>query len=323
MYIQLLYYKRLLPRLPSNHPQFLTMQDKLAQAKAGLYGELRVLRELQDLPNEFFWLTDFQCFSLQQFTHQIDFLILTPRCAIILEVKNTTGNLSYQPFQHEFYRTKIDGQVDVFRNPFDQAYRHQCMLEQYFSLWQIDLPICYAVVIVNKNVRLDASFGQLPIFHVSYLRKYLHELQKHFPIANIDFVKLHGNLKATATILPPRRIVDKHDLQCGILCKHCLNTMIYKGGLCSCRCGFATRDGVQQTMLDYQVLVGERITNQEFRRFTHIDDVYTASKILTRLGYEKHGKNRGVYYIISELNKHLSNNDVILSNKLHDLSNNT
>ncbi len=300
--MQYIYHSLLSRRLSLHHPQLSKIQDEFARLEAGRYGEARLLRELEDLPDDITWFTNFQCYSLQNAPHQIDFLVLTPTCAIILEVKNISGFLSYQTSPQEFHRTRADGTVDHFRNPFDQAYRHQLMLEQYFTRWRVELHILYAVVMTNTNARLDASFGKLPIFHVSYLRKFIRNSLQQLPLAHVEIQQLQHHLEDIAVTLPVRKLVEVEDVRCGILCNVCNEVMRYQNGMCICAtCGEKSRTGIQEAMRDYRMLVGDRISNKEFRRFTGIDCVYTASKILMRLGYEKFGKNRGVYYIIPEV----------------------
>ena len=119
------YYKCLLRRLPPSHAHYINCLEELQRIEAGLSGEERVSRELLDLPEHYIWLSNFQCYSPQKTPHQIDFIILCPNFAVVLEVKNISGTVSYQSVGKEFIRTRPDGQTDIFRNPFDQAFRHQ------------------------------------------------------------------------------------------------------------------------------------------------------------------------------------------------------
>ena len=48
--LQYLYNQSLLRRLPIGHPEILLAENELARIEAGRYGELRVLRELEDMP---------------------------------------------------------------------------------------------------------------------------------------------------------------------------------------------------------------------------------------------------------------------------------
>lgn len=61
-----------------------------------------------------------------------------------------------------------------------------------------------------------------------------------------------------------------------------------------------SKDALFETFLQYRILVGPRITNKEFREFFNISCIHTASKLLGKAGLEKHGVNKGTYYMIPE-----------------------
>ena len=50
----------------------------------------------------------------------------------------------------------------------------------------------------------------------------------------------------------------------------------------------------------FYLLFSDCITNQQFREFVGIESMQVASKILSRLGFEKIGDKRGRFYIIPE-----------------------
>ena len=126
-----LYYKSLRRRL-NQQENFPLLEEKIQRAESGIYGEMLVARELSDinLPH-FDWIANFQYLSSQNTSYQIDFILILPHCLVILEAKNITGVARYIPHSHEFQRIKSTGEIDSFRNPFDQAFRHQQLLECY------------------------------------------------------------------------------------------------------------------------------------------------------------------------------------------------
>ena len=299
--MQYLYYKCLLRRLPKTHDQFSTFQEEFARLDAGIAGEQRVSREMSDIPYNYIWLNNYQCLSPQNTPHQIDFILLSPHFAAVLEVKNITGNLYFQPESKEFYRVRIDGQIDYFRSPFDQAIRHQQLLEQLFEMWNIPLPVTYAVVNTNTNSRIGTTFEGLPIFHISYLRVYLNQLMAKYPSKNIDLVALKEKLQSFSVAFPPRKLVDNSELLTGIICTVCHSKMSYNQGISTCaNCKHRSRNGILETLRDYYFLVDTTISNYEFRWFSGIESKDRASKILSRLSLEKIGNHRSTRYIIPE-----------------------
>ena len=111
------------------------------------------------------------------------------------------------------------------------------------------------------------------------------------------------SIRAIICATPPRRTIEKHRLHKGVLCKKCdyVNEMYYKQGYFICPvCLVKSKEALYETLLQYQILVSPRISNKEFRRFFNIHCVHIASKILAKAGLEKHGTNKGAYYIIPE-----------------------
>ena len=299
--MQYLYYKCLLRRLPKTHAHYSTLQEEFSRLDAGLAGEQRVAREMLDIPYNYVWLKNFQCLSPQNTPHQIDFIILCPHFAVVLEVKNMSGHLFFQPESKEFYRARLDGQVDFFRSPFDQAIRHQQLLEQLFEMWNTPLPVTYAVVSTNTNSRIGTTFEDLPIFHVSYLRIFLSKLLKRHPPMNIDVIKLKEKLQSYSVVFPPRKLVNNSDLLTGVLCSVCHAKMTFSHGVAICTvCNHRTRNGILETLRDYYYLVDTTISNREFRWFSEIYSKARASKTLLRLPLKTTGNHRSTRYIIPE-----------------------
>lgn len=299
--MQYLYYKCLLRRLPKTHDQYSTFQEEFSRLDAGIAGEQRVAREMSDIPYNYIWLNNYQCLSPQNTPHQIDFILLSPHFAVVLEVKNITGNLYFQPESKEFYRVRIDGQLDYFRSPFDQAIRHQQLLEQLFEMWNTPLPVTYAVVNTNTNSRIGTTFEGLPIFHVSYLRVYLNQLMEKHPPRNFDLLALKEKLQSFSVVFPPRKLVNNSELLTGIICNVCQTKMSYNQGISTCaNCNHRSRNGILETLRDYYFLVDTTISNSEFRWFSGIESKDRASKILSRLSLEKIGNHRSTRYIIPE-----------------------
>lgn len=299
--MQYSYYKCLLRRLPKTHEQYSTFEEEFSRLDAGIAGEQRVAREITDIPYQYIWLKNYQCISPQNTTHQIDFILLSPHFAVVLEVKNITGNLCYHPESKEFYRVRTDGQLDYFRSPFDQAIRHQQLLEQLFEMWNTPLPVTYAVVNTNTNSRIGTTFEGLPIFHVSYLRVYLNQLMRKYPPRNIDLAALKEKLHSFSVVFPPRKLVNDRELLTGIICTNCHYKMNYNQGISTCaNCKHRTRNGIIQSLRDYYFLVDTTISNGEFRWFCEIESKDRASKILSRLSLEKIGNRRSTRYIIPQ-----------------------
>ena len=299
-----LFTEALSKRVLLNDLEANAIQQEFYRMEAGLSGELKLKQTLSD----YFFKTDhhilynFECINEKGFSHQMDAILITPFFIVIFEVKQLSGTLFYKSSQHEFSRIHND-KHENFRSPIDQVYRHQLFLEQCLRQWQINIPIYYAVVIANVQARLDESLSNFPIFHISGVPSFIENLYRTTSKSNANLNVIVAKLNQLAVSLPPRRSVEITRLRQGVLCQNCNfeNTMHYYYGQFICPiCKAKSRYALFETLHHYRVLVGEKISNQQFRAFFGIESIQTASNILSRLGLERHGAKKGTYYIIPE-----------------------
>lgn len=300
-----LFIESLAARLHVDDKEFELLRDEIYRVQAGLAGEEKLRYTLQDylFKQNVHIFYDFQCLNERGFSHQIDALIVTSRFVLIIESKHLSGTLLYKRDVHEFSRLSHDGITTNFKNPFDQAFRHQLFLEHYFSTLGIHVPVRYVVVNTNLRAKLDASLFELPILHVSGLPLFLEKLQQQYVNDCCNLEEIYACLEKITCRLPVKRRVTRDRIRNGVLCAPCglKPVMSYKRGYWVCPvCGRRDKQAVRLSLQHYRVLIGPHITNREFREFVGIDDFDVASKLLLRLGIQKMGKNRGAYYIIPE-----------------------
>lgn len=298
------FVKTLLNRMKMNDLDAPAIEQEFYRLEAGLSGEQKLKRLLSDYhfksPSHIFY--NFECINSKGFTHQMDALLITPHFVVVMEVKQMSGTLFYKSAFHEFSRVH-DNVSENFPNPFDQAYRHQLFLEHQFKVWQISIPVYHIVVLANHRAILDHSLSNFPIMHMSGIPRFIEKLYRQHPNSRANITFLQNQLEQLYEQLPPRRTIERHRLRNGVLCKECdyVNEMQYRQGYFICQvCGGKSKEALYETFLQYRILVGPRITNKEFREFFNISCIHIASKLLARAGLEKHGVNKGTYYMIPE-----------------------
>lgn len=297
-----LYTEALMKRiLPDDH-EVSSIQQEFYRLEAGLSGEVKLKQTLSDyfFKTDYHIIYNFECMNEKGFSHQIDAILITPFFILIFEVKQLSGALFYKPGQHEFFRIHNDKREN-FRNPLDQVYRHQLFMEQCLRKWQINIPVYFAVVIANFQATLDESLDNFPIFHISGVPSFIENLYRNTSKTNASTNVIVAKLNQLYKPLPPRRFISPNRLRKGVLCKQCNfeNTMYYHYGLFICNfCHFKSRSALFETLHQYRILISEKITNQQFREFFGIQSIQAASKLLVRLGMERHGTKKGTYYII-------------------------
>lgn len=137
--------KRLYARLHSDEIKVRIQQD-IAKIKAGDFGEEIVAKRLNTYKNS----KDIHIFHdvmlYQQGLFQMDFLIATSTCIIILEVKNISGHIYFTQNPQQLIR-KIKGQPDQkFRSPETQIQKYIKQLEIWNYSQQYNIPVYGAVV---------------------------------------------------------------------------------------------------------------------------------------------------------------------------------
>lgn len=299
------YYEALSVRLDVQHERFESIQDHFQRLQAGQVGENKLHDALTDYDftqnNHIFY--DFQTVNRNGFSHQIDALLITEYFLLIIEVKHFSGTLSYKPQVHEFSRISHDGVVVNFKNPFDQIYRHQLFLNNYFTSLGLHLPIERIVISSNFKAKLDSSLFDFPILHLSGLPTLLGDLFQNYTKKIIDVPIIAARLEQIRKNLPIQKRVPRDRIRTGVLCTNCQfqHVMKYSRGFWYCSvCHSKSWETIFFALNHFRLLISSRITNREFREFFGIESSSVATKLLARLNLEKISNGRGSYYIIPE-----------------------
>lgn len=297
----------LLRRLDANDRDFTYFQDYLTRLKYGYEGEHRVDREWFEMPylNEHYLFFNYEIENEFGFSHQVDTVLLTKHFLLILEVKNISGRVDYDEQKHQLTRTRPTGTEDILTNPFDQLHRHEELFQRILSKLKISLPIEKAVVMANPSSIIGNVPKSPPIFHASGLRSFIKKclVRNESKLTTSQLDKLAKYLLSKVVARDFDLNISVERIRKGVLCENCNYSVVmtYKRGIWSCpQCGVQSRKAFLRALDDYRLLISDRITNQEFREFFHVESMYASSKILSRLNLKTVGNKKGRYYIIPE-----------------------
>ena len=114
----------LLKRLPDGSGMVDFIREEIRKREAGVRGEDRLAGRLNELrlEGEFRIFSDV-CLELDDWKVQIDCLVVTDRCCIVLESKNISGRLYFDEDRDEFYKEE-NGTETPISNPYFQLMRH-------------------------------------------------------------------------------------------------------------------------------------------------------------------------------------------------------
>ncbi|WP_084243875.1 nuclease-related domain-containing protein [Planomicrobium okeanokoites] len=83
---------------------------------------------------------------------QMDGLLLTERCAIIMDSKNISGKIHFDEQTGEFYRFDDDNVKNVMKDPRIQLNKNIRFLAAWFELKKIKLPVSGLIISPRRAV---------------------------------------------------------------------------------------------------------------------------------------------------------------------------
>lgn len=309
----------LLRRLPEHHPRYADIENELRKTRAGENGERILANVFQQyqFPFKHYIFHDVNLQSTGKF--QIDTLFLCQQGAVILEVKNIAGRISFPEEYNQLTRTLENGQIDAFECPSVQLERNKMLLEDWFHAHHMPIPIYQAAVFPRPHQQFENLRKDLTLLFPLEIPVFLRRLNSFHPSIDLPgLADIANKITDAHREFDPFPLSDRFGIQpteviSGVRCVECGRfgmESIYNGWGCPNRGNIDPHAHVQ-AMLDYFMLVDLRISNKECRRFLHLDNVQKAKRILGQLGIPFEGEKRGRYYVA----------DLKVIRELHDSNN--
>lgn len=298
----------LLKRLRVPHGKEDDIRKDIHQLESGVRGENRLLQKLNELrlPGPYRVFSDVGLQS-GEWKVQMDCLIVTDRCCIVLESKNISDDLYFNEDSDEFYKVDKDGREIVYRNPYFQLMKHIRFMKEFFKLLNFpEMNVTGAVVLTAKSCRIRQKPAHYPIFKLeSIIEKILqmyglpHSLRLNGE--QLDFVEQMIWKKQSTFIHRPlceSYQISPNELIRGVECPKCSTLgMKRTGKVWTCtRCKHKSRDAHKPAVQEYFWLVSKEIRNRDFRVFCQIDSVYAASRMLSSMNLQIHRAGPKTFY---------------------------
>lgn len=291
-------------RLHKTHPKHSYIRDELMQKNAGDNGEEVVMRELEKLKlsHSFYIFHNISLFSETNF--QIDILLISPYYALILEVKNISGEIEILTNPALLVRTKNNGEINTFKSPVPQLEEYIYQLSQLFNRHKINIPVYGAITFAFassyvKNAPLDNYF-----LLTNEVRKFIRDINITKPRLSeeeLDKLKkwlLYKNSEYNPFPLSKHYSINQLDIITGVACPFCAFIGMKKvcRNWASPRCRNFSKLAHEQTIKDYFLIYKETINNKECRRFFHLSDKHDATRILKSSKLTATGQSRKTQY---------------------------
>lgn len=302
--------ERLISRMPDGHSQLKFIESESHRATSGQRGETRLALRFKEfyLDEAFHILWDVNL-KLGDWPVQIDGILLTSRCAIIIESKNISGKLHFNDSTGEFYRFDEDDVKTVMEDPRVQLDKHIRFLTAWFKTRQIKLPVRGLVVFTAKRCEFIAKPLNAPICKAYQMPDTLLKIWNTSPpqAPDIKLTKIKKTLLTNQTPfrqtpLCKRYFIDPSELQTGVSCRICQThgmQRVKRSWQCSL-CGERDPSAHLFALQEYFSLIDTQVTTEKFRAFCQLDSRYVAGRLLNQFDLQSVGQSKKRTYHLKE-----------------------
>lgn len=315
---KIIIYEAALRRLKKEFPKRKNIEEDLAKSYAGYRGELSLDYYFNLLPSQ-------DCYILHNLRlpnvngihfFQMDILFMTPCFLLIIEVKNISGALTFDPALDQVIWKTTEKEI-ALPDPVRQVKNQQYQLIEWLKLKKLPpIPVESIVVLTNPSTIIKILSDKRDYIQsiirsprvlskiVEFKRRYTKELINTREMNKISNLLIKHHSPAVPD-LREKYNVKASDLLTGVYCDMCfsLKMKYYRGGWKCERCAYSNREGHLHALKDYVLLFQPTITNQKLREYLHLPNSDIAYYLLKSMDLSHSGnfKNREYYLPIIEL----------------------
>ncbi|WP_341202352.1 nuclease-related domain-containing protein [Planomicrobium okeanokoites] len=298
----------LMERLPDRHPEQEYLKKEFHRYEAGWQGEKRLHAKMVEFhwgePYELLWDVGLK---LGDWKVQIDGLLVTERCVIVISSKNISGKIHFDAVTSEFYRFNNEGEKMVMEDPQVQLAKHIRFLELWLKQRKIPHPpIDGVVVFTPRHCEFIAKPADKHICKTYQAVETIYKILDAHAISADSPKPSRIRRVIESNLCPYERPplceyyrIDPRELKTGVKCSECEKIAVerlYK--VWECRgCGHRDPNAHQQALQEYFALVSSEIDNKEFRRFSGIESRYVVFRMLSDAGLVIEGARKNRKYI--------------------------
>ncbi|WP_433748794.1 nuclease-related domain-containing protein [Falsibacillus pallidus] len=310
---KLLALEALLRRLSPSHPSQTFIKENYAKTLAGYKGECALDYPLSQIDNKNTFILHDIRLQIDSHYFQIDTLLITPNFILLLEVKNIAGEIIFDSEFEQLIRI-YQGVKTAFPYPLNQVKRHQRLLAQWLSSNKLPIcPILSFVIISSPYTIIDASSERKRlstiIMHPQSLPEKITGIYKRYPnqmLPQNEMKKIVKRIIKQNEPIEPKLMEDyklnREDLITGVICPVCsfsLFNRVHGNWLCP-SCGLKDKFAHKTALADYELLFGNTINNEEFRKFLNLSSPYTANRLLRSMNLSNKGVSSDKRYYLNE-----------------------
>ncbi|CAG9619623.1 nuclease-related domain-containing protein [Sutcliffiella rhizosphaerae] len=307
---RLLAFEAAIRRVPKNHEKYPLIEKEHGKLHYGFVGEKALDFFLTFHPNEnTHILHGIRLADPSDRYFQMDTLLITPSYCVILDAKYISGVLELDLSTNQLIRHK-DDQQERIGDPIAQISRQKYQLSTWMQEYNFPpLPIHGQIVLSHPNATLINTTPYTMknlTFHTNLPTK-LNVIDKKHPKQILE----KNDLRRLIRTIKKKHVPDHYNLLSnlnipyqelikGIFCPSCCSPGMKreKGNWMCLTCTSLSKIAHVPTILDYKLLIGRTITNQQLRDFLKLSSASIAKNILVSLNLPSIGTNRGKTYIL-------------------------
>ena len=302
----------LMERLPAGHPQQEYLKKEFHRYEAGWQGEKRLHAKMVEFhwrePYELLWDVGLR---IGNWKVQIDGLLITPRCIVVISSKNISGKIHFDAVTTEFYRFNNEGEKMVMDDPLVQLAKHTHFLELWLEGRKVKHPPIEGVVVFTPR---HCEFMVKPVGpHICKTYQVVEQvydiLKSREPSA--DSPKPSKIRKVIESNLYPYERpplceyyrIDPRELKTGVKCSECRKIAVerlYKIWRCKL-CGHQDADALKSTLQEYLELIGREVDSKKFRRFSGVESRHVVFRVLSESNLVTKGSKKNRKYLSETL----------------------
>lgn len=296
-------------RIPVHHPEKENMLADIKKKQSEVSGEKQVDYPLGFLDKQKYMILHNLRLPDDNGFFQMDTLMLAVYLNLIIEVKNWQGTVIFGE-NGQVTRRAPDGRDEGFDNPVTQVRTQVHRLQRWFQKNNFAvMPFEYAVVISHPKTIITTSSSNVTIphevIHNNELFFRIQALEGMYKKKSLSMEQLYkmANILKAAHVPPRMHLLEKYHIQPGdlmnaVVCPQCGSLpMIRSRQQWFCpKCGVYSDAAHFSALNDYQLIIGDKITNREARSFLRIQSRDVMKRLMKKGGYQLIGSKKGSSY---------------------------
>lgn len=294
---------RLLHRLPKGHAAYELAANDRYKMKAGFGGEQHVDNVIRQAR----WREPIHAIGDLQLADrscQIDTVLLTPYFAVILEVKNYTGTLSFDEKSFHMKQQTRDGQFMGFNSSITQAWNAQEELKSLFEQLAVSLSVYDCVVLPYPTTLIEQTPVEVPFVYGYSLKRFISSLPRTgSPLSPEEMARVGQLLIECHRPFSKKNFQEWYrfsspDLKRGVLCGVCgLRGVKQSQRMFFCdNCQMPVSDGYARGLADWFDFVSPQISSVQCREFLGLKDAHAVRYLMAKMQIARRGNARGIRY---------------------------